>query len=729
MKNLFVPASLLALFASFCFASRAAAQSAGWHYYGGDHYVNDMADAGGFLWLATKGGVLKMAKGSGEIERFTKGNSALPANDMTAVEVDRENRVWVGTRGQGMAVYDGQDWTRTLPATQEAFIYDICRDSAGNLWAAGGEGLWQRKGGTWQRHTSTSPQLPPQGGVLKVSVAADGSVWAGTYAGLLRFDGTSWKEVNINNVYLGNGAITGLNANLNGQVWVGTASKVAYYYDGAAWTREEVGPPLPPQEASFWLPVPAIVTDGKGGAWGAGPKGLTHFLPEGERQDIAFGNPGPGGGILTGLLSDAAGTLWIATGNGLASMTEEGVQTYSTSGSEVFDINVQQIEPDPRGGVWAVTGSAGITRFDGEDWTPAEHALNSDFGGVPLNNRSSALSVDSAGNVWAATRYAVYRRDDDGWTSYTDTNSALLNRDYGTIATDRQGNVFAMTGALLARHSDNAWTVYSPDAGGMLFPVPASMCVAPDNAIWIGSEFYGVRRFDGTEWEAFESAADLLEQNWVTALAADFNSGTVWAGTKKRLVRFDGESWVAVQPSFPDYPQDKVISSLAIDREGGLWIAWSRYGVGRLTQEDFTLYTVANSGLVDDNVNDIAVDRGGNVWIGTLYGGISVLEKGAVGAVDAQNERQEGGASSGPEFTLRSAGGETFAQFRLEQGGHITVEVVDMLGRTIARPVTDEQFGPGSYTVPIRMKSSSGVFFVRLLAGNANLVRPMGSVR
>lgn len=727
MKILCVPAVLLALWASLCCASPAAAQIAGWRYYGGDHYVNDMADAGESLWLATKGGVLKMAKGSGEVERFTRGNSALPANDMTAVEVDRENRVWVGTRGHGVAVYDGQDWSLSLPAAQEAFIYDICRDSAGNLWVAGAEGLWQQKGGTWQRHTSDNPQLPPQGGVLKVSAAADGSVWAGTYAGLLRFDGTSWKAVNINGVYLGDGSISGLNANLNGRVWVGITSKFAYYYDGTEWTRVEVGPPLLPEETSFWLPVPAIVTDGKGGAWGAGPNGLTHFLPEEEREDVAFGNPGPGGGVLTGLLTDAAGTLWIATGNGLASLTEDGVRTYSTSGSEVFDINVQQIEPDPRGGVWAVTGFAGITRFDGERWTPAEHALNSGFDGVPLNNRSSALSVDSAGNCWVAARSALYRRDNDGWTSYTDTNSALPNRDFGTIATDRQGNVFAMTGALLARHDNNAWSVYSPDGGGILFPVPASMCVGPDNSIWIGSEFSGVRRFNGTEWEAFGSAAGLLEQNWVTGLVADFNGGAVWAGTKKGLIRFDGESWVAVQPSFPGYPQDKVISSLEIDREGGVWIAWPRYGVGRLTDTEFTLYTVANSGLADDRINDIAVDREGNVWIATLYGGISVLEKGVVGDVAEGREPQENVAE--PELALWSAGGETLAQFRLERDARITIDVIDMLGRTVARPVTDERFGPGSYTLPIRMESSSGIFFVRLQAGNRSCVRPMGSVR
>ena len=135
--------------------------------------------ATGNLWLATQQGLYWLVLGTGELRRAGGGQSAperpLPTDDLLCCAPAGPGRAWVGTRAEGLLLVDAR------------------------------RGLVQQ--------LSVADGLP-SATVATVLVRPDGAVWAGTYAGLIRYDparqrlavfgagaGLSEPELNRNSAY------------------------------------------------------------------------------------------------------------------------------------------------------------------------------------------------------------------------------------------------------------------------------------------------------------------------------------------------------------------------------------------------------------------------------------------------------------------------------------------------------------------------------------------------
>jgi ligand-binding sensor domain-containing protein len=95
----------------------------------------------GILWFATLGeqGVERYDPIENQWTTFTT-EDGLINNKVSAIAVDRENRVWMGT-AKGMSRYDTtsgewQSFTQAQGYTSFFYTWDILVDSQGNLWAA-----------------------------------------------------------------------------------------------------------------------------------------------------------------------------------------------------------------------------------------------------------------------------------------------------------------------------------------------------------------------------------------------------------------------------------------------------------------------------------------------------------------------------------------------------------------------------------------------------------------
>ena len=223
-----------------------------------------------------------------------------------------------------------------------------------------------------------------------------------------------------------------------------------------------------------------------------------------------------------------------------------------------------------------------------------------------------------------------------------------------------------------------------------------------DGFIWFATRG-GVCRYDGVEFESFSDASSNLSDDYVLSLLAeddgrmwvgtssglnlydpgkrDFNqyrlmsggvncanvrkvfrdaSGTVWAGTRGALFRFDrGEdafvpvertagmsvNYIADGPqpgqitfAGPDdvyvlssdslvrvggFPADLKVRSMMRDRRGNLWVASATYGLFSLNRQLEPVSVFTTPELTDNYVRALAEDAEGNILIGT-YGGLDV---------------------------------------------------------------------------------------------------------
>jgi len=92
-------------------------------------------DSSGKLWLATSRGVSTF-----DGKKFNNFSQQRNFADLKcrAILVDQKNRIWIGTEGEGLKLYDGNSYRQFQPwdGIQGNLIQDIVEDSLGNIWVA-----------------------------------------------------------------------------------------------------------------------------------------------------------------------------------------------------------------------------------------------------------------------------------------------------------------------------------------------------------------------------------------------------------------------------------------------------------------------------------------------------------------------------------------------------------------------------------------------------------------
>jgi ligand-binding sensor domain-containing protein len=150
-------------------------------------------------------------------------------------------------------------------------------------------------------------------------------------------------------------------------------------------------------------------------------------------------------------------------------------------------------------------------------------------------------------------------------------------------------------------------------------PGNSIICSVTDNKgnIWIGTEFDGLVKFDGTNWVQYNSHNSNLPDNTVYSLAVDINNA-VWVGTRGGLARFKGTSCIVYSSSNSALPGD-VVYSIAVEKNGIKWIGTSR-GLARFDNRSWKIFNTRNSKIPGNFISALNIDQNGDKWIGTFEG-------------------------------------------------------------------------------------------------------------
>jgi len=223
------------------------------------------------IWVGTLDfGIGKFSKG--KFTRYNTSNSQIPYDFVTCLKMDKFNNVWIGTT-QGLAKFDGVNWTvyksgqTPLPANYISSLYaapdgtvwigtekglaqitgntitsfpstispllqnyvaGITLDSSGRLWVSSVGGISVMNKGAWVTYTRSNHGLVGFDGG-PITADQSGNVWcgfpespkAGIFGGLMKFDGSSWREVAV--PAIPKGQIQSLFVDSYGNKWIGSA--------------------------------------------------------------------------------------------------------------------------------------------------------------------------------------------------------------------------------------------------------------------------------------------------------------------------------------------------------------------------------------------------------------------------------------------------------------------------------------------------------------------------
>jgi signal transduction histidine kinase/CheY-like chemotaxis protein/sugar lactone lactonase YvrE len=278
-------------------------------------------DHTGYLWIGTHAGLVRYDSRSFKVFRHDPAQPAsLPANDVSAVFVDRAGRLWVGGEGTGLNLYQPtsggfRHWLHD-PKRADSLAADdvmaIAQDAAGAIWVglyAGGLEKLDRDSNGFKhwRHRGNDPASIASDNVTALMAAADGGLWIGTDAGLDRMDAHGGIHpvalpglANPPTIWQVRAAEGGIDA----------ATSTGLFHLDADGRAVRIGPA---REAFASL-------RGKGGGlWIAERGGLEHIGADGVGH---LEQPTPGvtgslpGHLPDGLFRDHEGGLWVAIVDG-----------------------------------------------------------------------------------------------------------------------------------------------------------------------------------------------------------------------------------------------------------------------------------------------------------------------------------------------------------------------------------------------------------------------------
>jgi ligand-binding sensor domain-containing protein len=169
-------------------------------------------------------------------------NSGITSDYVSALGVDINNVLWVGTWGGGICKFENLIWTvysSINSQLQDNYISSIAFDNYGILWVGlegpglnvdGITGASYFKNSKWYNINKLNSGFP---GNYAADIAFDknNSVWIATDAGLAKYDGKKWRIYTTSNSGLPKNIITSVSIDLNQDKWC-TSTGLSKYIGG-----------------------------------------------------------------------------------------------------------------------------------------------------------------------------------------------------------------------------------------------------------------------------------------------------------------------------------------------------------------------------------------------------------------------------------------------------------------------------------------------------------------
>ena len=352
---------------------------------------------------------------------------------------------------------------------------------------------------------------------------ADGYLWVGTEAGLLRFDGVRFVPwVAPAGTALSNVSIYSLLGARDGTLWIGTAAGLSHW-DGLNLVNY----------AQTSGRINAIIEDSKGTVWMVrsrprNAEGPLCAVSEGKVR--CFGKPeGISFPWAEALMDDRMGGLWIGSTNGLWHWTRGASNYYFTDCLRRAEgsTGIEALALTQDGSLLVGVGQAG----PGLGMQQIRNEMVSGYSIPGVDGSSLAvgsLLADRDKGVWIGTLSSGIYHVQPGKTDRFGEADGLSSDTTVGFYEDREGSIWTISPRGIDRFRDVAVSTLSKREGLTADSV-GSVLVAKDGTIWIGNERSLLSLRNKTLFA--RRIADFLPGKNVTALMEDHSGRFGWALT------------------------------------------------------------------------------------------------------------------------------------------------------------------------------------------------------
>ncbi len=562
-----------------------------------------MKGPGGFMWFATKNGLVKYDG----VEFVTylhhpEDSTSLPESSIRSLYCDKRGNLWIGTR-KGLSRYcpiKDQFERMDLPGFMEEDLYvrDMTDDATGRLWLATSRGIL-----IYDPQSSTAPMMfGEQDGlhhklVNTLFTSRSGVIWIGTATGLDRATLTP-GGIKITRCQLGenhNGHepywIQAIQEDPSGKLWLGTRKHGLLRVSSQGTLLPDDAPTAMLKQRLARHEIRDICFRKDGGMWVAAYGGLT-FYDEKSGHSTTFQHEdfvptSLSNNALKCLFLDESETLWIGTYYGGVNVLSKGYNLFphfehETSANSLSYNVVSSFEEDHLGNVWIGTEGGGLNCWDRRSGEFQAFQFEEVF--TSQSNNIKALAIDTDHTLWVGT----FQK--------------------GLYSFDLQTKAFKAHPFLpLAKGADEEQlqSVYA--------------LLAEEDTVWVGTFGQGLWYMDlqtGKVPQRIPINTSAFDSDNVRVILKD-HAHRIWIGTGFGLFQLHRKKEFILEQIL-DYAE---VFSMDEDPEGRLWIGTFEHGLIRYEPDTKTTrqFTV-KQGLPNQSIYGVLSDTEGGIWISSPNG-------------------------------------------------------------------------------------------------------------
>lgn len=457
----------------------------------------------------------------------------------------------------------------------------------------------------------------PTGEANVVYQTKDHYIWIGSYGGLIRYDGTSFRNYSQEGA-IPSSSIRSLLEDSQGRLWIGTNDAGLFLFENDVFTHiPEAGTPV-------YLCIRDLIENIDGVIYAASSSGLAR-VENGLLQGV--NDPLVTGQAVYSLGADSHGHIWASLNDWqCAIVTQDSVNALHSDAIFPDGQQIYSVTSDISGNIYLGTYQNAVARVT----FPADHFDPSLFqvtimntGDVTIHNK---LTVSESGDILICGQmgFAWLRADGTLHTFGETENAAALNH----AMLDYEGNLWlASSSSGVIKFSQGCFTSPNADAGldGISF----------NTIIYQGGRYYlgldsGLMIFD-ENWLPIENQlTQMLQGIRIRHILADEN-GLVWLATysDKGTLCYDPAT-EAILPFNQDSGMTDCWTRTLLSRKDGSVIAGTANGFYVIENQQVTRAYGAQDGLKNTVILCLAEDDNGTLYIGTDGGGMYTLQNGVL---------------------------------------------------------------------------------------------------
>jgi ligand-binding sensor domain-containing protein len=429
----------------------------------------------------------------------------------------------------------------------------------------------------------------PSNAVETVQADNEGNIWIGTYdAGIAVYDGKNWKAYSTTNSVLPGNAVRSIFIDKNDNKWIGTDLGLVKV-TGTNWKVMD----------GFMGDVWSMDMDKDGALW-IGCGGGTWMLKNSTFTNLSDSVPLYG---TTDVECDTVTGLTIMAGTG-------GVITWNGQRFGRIRLDSQQVTEiekvafDQNHNLWMASGGEGVLEFDGKNFTTYQN--------IPLVGRS--ISFEN-GQIWLGTDQGLYSFANGSWTKSDITSSPIKYDPVSRVIAGNDGKIWFVNGDYVGNYDGQNWKYYQlPFTPGMYRNIN-NLRIDQYGTPWIATS-EGLYKIQGDKLVLVPIAN---EPATIETRDIAFDDVFMYVSTDSNLYVY-AEDWKKITPQSLNYRA--TIVRLIVDKNETVWAGTNSDQVMSFNGTEWKSYSYAAGTFPGGYINNLYADDKGNVYACTWGSGI-----------------------------------------------------------------------------------------------------------